>query len=985
MKSTHQYYVFNKAIICLFVLSFVLTFNLNGQTYQDSLEGFNREEALKELQHHGIDKLHKSTYLKAMERRFINKKYGTGPFKSPGKIPQAARALSGDCSTANWGFEDGSLNNWTSTGTVNVVNSGTDPYGNYPWVYPGGNYSVRISSDQGPNHNDGSLQRVINVPSTGITLFSFHFAMSIFNFPHPANMAAKFYVEFYDQSGAKLPCPDYVCYYSTDDGIVGVPSMLQTMNNARFYNPNCVGDSPNIHNVTYSNWNNITLNLTPYAGTSITVLFKVEWCWPGPDWAYALVDVDCPVNTTDTVTSCFSSNPADNVLQAPANMASYTWMDNAGNTLGTTQNLSISAPGTYKVKCTPANNVCDPNQTPFTVVFRSDPYPLPKIDIAPYACTSEPVNVSDTANYSTQISDWQWTVDGSDEKHGNPIDTSFTNSGYHSFELLVTNSSGCSNTVEDSILIYDKPTADFTFTNACDNDTVYFYDASSSVASTITNYYWDAQNDGIVDDTNTQISYLYNQEGFYDARLIVKTDKGCYDTITKQVTVYALPQADFSFTKVCEDTISNFTNTSTLTPVDNGSIVQYEWDFGNGSTSTSENTSIAYGAENIYDVSLITTTNYGCKDTITKHVDVYPLPHVNFSPTDVCLLFSTQFTDLSTISNQHTSNSNVSWLWDFADGDSSYVQNPVHTYATDGTYNAHLVVTSNHGCDNDTTLTVTVYPLPVVDFVGQNLEGCSPVCPSVQSTTTINNPSSLASFDWTLSNGNTYSGQSISDCFENLTGTDEYYDLTLKVTSDQGCVSSKTKTNYIAVYHNPVAGFYTSPENPTIKKPDIIHHKVRYHNTSLYADFYEWNISDAPLINSSDENPLIDFPENPATYQSVLIAHTNKGCTDTARASVRIWDRVIVYIPNTFTPDKDNFNETFKPVFYSGFDPYDYTLYIFNRWGELIFESHNTNVGWDGTYGDKVAQDGTYIWKIIFKEKETDKHHTLKGHVNLIK
>jgi len=97
----------------------------------------------------------------------------------------------------------------------------------------------------------------------------------------------------------------------------------------------------------------------------------------------------------------------------------------------------------------------------------------------------------------------------------------------------------------------------------------------------------------------------------------------------------------------------------------------------------------------------------------------------------------------------------------------------------------------------------------------------------------------------------------------------------------------------------------------------------------------------------------------------------------------------IVYISNTFTPDNDNFNQTFKPIFTSGFDPFDYTLLIFNRWGEIIFESHDATVGWDGSYGNSgevgVVQDGVYTWKIEFKATSNDERRMVIGHVNVLR
>jgi gliding motility-associated-like protein len=83
------------------------------------------------------------------------------------------------------------------------------------------------------------------------------------------------------------------------------------------------------------------------------------------------------------------------------------------------------------------------------------------------------------------------------------------------------------------------------------------------------------------------------------------------------------------------------------------------------------------------------------------------------------------------------------------------------------------------------------------------------------------------------------------------------------------------------------------------------------------------------------------------------------------------------------------YNQTFKPVFTSGFDPYDYNLFIYNRWGELIFESKDANFGWDGTYGiggqNLKVQDGAYTWKIEFKTLQSDERKRVTGHVNLLK
>ena len=106
---------------------------------------------------------------------------------------------------------------------------------------------------------------------------------------------------------------------------------------------------------------------------------------------------------------------------------------------------------------------------------------------------------------------------------------------------------------------------------------------------------------------------------------------------------------------------------------------------------------------------------------------------------------------------------------------------------------------------------------------------------------------------------------------------------------------------------------------------------------------------------------------------------------DSTTQTISMQEDLIFYVPNTFTPDGDTYNEKFTPVFTSGFDPYGYSLYIYDRWGELLFESHDASIGWDGTYGGKIVQDGTYVWKIDFKLKYTDDHQRHYGNVNVLR
>jgi gliding motility-associated-like protein len=203
---------------------------------------------------------------------------------------------------------------------------------------------------------------------------------------------------------------------------------------------------------------------------------------------------------------------------------------------------------------------------------------------------------------------------------------------------------------------------------------------------------------------------------------------------------------------------------------------------------------------------------------------------------------------------------------------------------------------------------------------------------------------------------------------------------TSTLTSVTGC-DSIIVTNVI-MNSTPVAAFTSSPEIT-----DVAHTEVEFTNNSIDADYYEWNFGDGSTL-SNQVNPLHYYPDLAGQYYITLLATNNNGlCRDSVDAYITINDELIYYVPNAFTPDGDAFNNTFTPVFTSGFDAYDYHLTVFNRWGEIIFESYNAAIGWDGTYpnGGELCQDGVYVWRIEFGETKSDKRIVEQGHVTLLK
>lgn len=163
---------------------------------------------------------------------------------------------------------------------------------------------------------------------------------------------------------------------------------------------------------------------------------------------------------------------------------------------------------------------------------------------------------------------------------------------------------------------------------------------------------------------------------------------------------------------------------------------------------------------------------------------------------------------------------------------------------------------------------------------------------------------------------------------------------------------------------------------------------VDFQNQSTEADSYSWNFGDGSTINF-EMNPSHDYIN--ANYGQIkvqLIAIANTYCRDTATLVLFRTDPLIFYIPNAFTPDEDNFNPIFKPVFTSGVDPTDYSMLIYNRWGNLVFKTQDINTGWDGRCAEidhSLAQEGVFTYTVCFGVKKNDERKQVFGHVIVLR
>jgi gliding motility-associated-like protein len=275
-------------------------------------------------------------------------------------------------------------------------------------------------------------------------------------------------------------------------------------------------------------------------------------------------------------------------------------------------------------------------------------------------------------------------------------------------------------------------------------------------------------------------------------------------------------------------------------------------------------------------------------------------------------------------------------------------------------------------CALENTMTIQVWARPLPTFNLDETIGCAPLRVFFENTTGFGNPLAC---QWTLGNGDVVS--SCGNFIQGTYNTPGCYDVTLTMTYPGNCVNTYTAVEAVCIEPDPIAAFTANPTQAEVNQA------VNFMNMSNGAVEYDWTFGDFTGV-FTDENP-VHYYSSPGFYLVYLIAYTDFGCSDTTAQTIFVDEPLIYYVPNTFTPDDDEFNPEFKPIMTQGIDIYGYQLLIFNRWGEILFESNDAEFGWDGTYGGNIVQDGTYIWKIRYKVVGVDKPQEIIGHVNVIR
>ena len=538
---------------------------------------------------------------------------------------------------------------------------------------------------------------------------------------------------------------------------------------------------------------------------------------------------------------------------------------------------------------------------------------------------------------------------------------------------LISNQDNCEDTISTIIDVFDNPSGDFTTLDStgCAPHSVLFTNSINDPGAGVIPgvYKWDF-GDGSPISNLSNPSHQYTADGSYLVTLTYESTGGCIDTLV--ISKPNLVQVGQQFsnnntafitgppTTGCYPLDVPFTNQSTF----DGTAI-YVWDFGDGSpTVTDENPVHTYNDNGYYDVNLTMITTGRCATVLTKNIDSAIYISLDSSKNTIDFTVD-QDTGCAPVDIQFTDNSffegAAEFKWYFGDGDSSELQNPIHTYENNGVYDVQLILMTTEKCVDTLTRTYsafikadTAFSTNEVGFDFFPKEGCPPL--TVQFTDS-SKFLGIPLYFWDFGDGSNFnSEQNPSYTF---TDTGKYSIGLLLITSDKCVDTIRTSvSNAVRVFPEPIAQINYLDTSKSLKE-------AQFQFTNTGSQFVS---SSRYLINGQEvgqEDILTHQFTDTGHFQVAYIATNSFGCEDTSTAEVFVFDEFQFIVPNIFTPNGDFINDQFRV---QACGVYDYEIKIFNRFAEKVFESNSLNINWDGRVSGKVAKSGMYYYTIKIRD-----------------
>ncbi len=438
--------------------------------------------------------------------------------------------------------------------------------------------------------------------------------------------------------------------------------------------------------------------------------------------------------------------------------------------------------------------------------------------------------------------------------------------------------------------------------------------------------------------------------GTFPIKYVLTSDKGCKDSASQNITVWPSPTAKWNILyPYCEKNTSIFTDSSIA---NFSSISNRYWDFGDG-TSRIKNSADTilkkYDTANNYTVSLRVVTDSGCKSIFNiQTIKINPLPLVSFSLPSICLPDGKgSFSSTSTIKDG--SDALFSYLWNFGDPNdatSSTLKTATHKYSALGPVNVQLKVTSKDACTDSLTKQLnTIYPQPKAAFNAIPQEVC--INDSIHFFDKSNGITSVTQiWKWYLANGDSSFKVNPVKQFRD-SGT---YNISLYIFNQQGCVSD---TAVLSITVHPYPKLMMGPDLVVLQGGVIAIKPIFVYGDSLQ---YKWTPSNY-LSSDTAAHPNASPPDDIRYYLQL-----------TALGACSVNDSIFItvlkspVIPNTFSPNGDGINDTWKIKYLDSYP--GSTVDVYNRYGQSVFHSNGYNKEWDGTMNGKSLPIGTYYYVI---------------------
>jgi len=562
---------------------------------------------------------------------------------------------------------------------------------------------------------------------------------------------------------------------------------------------------------------------------------------------------------------------------------------------------TFSNPGTYPIKVIVNNPTSDGCSGLQEINYDVTVYNKPSANFSftQTGCINDPTNFTDLSNGNGRtVTKWQWNFgDNTIDSVKNPIKTyTSASTGSYPVKLSAFTDIGCVADTTINLPISTKPTAKFGISDTtCAGKTIFFSDSSTVAVGNIVKWYWDYGNGNKDTLTSNAIirSQTYPTAGTYTVTLIAETSTGCKSIVaSKTFTVHPNPVVDFSLPIVCLPIgAATFTNNTTIA---NGSIglATYNWNFGDGGTSTAVNGVHNYTALGPFSVKLIAKSNNNCIAEKTQTLStIYPAPTANFTVTaETCLRDSTTFTNTSSAG---AGNTITNWFWNRDFGGVGVYTDTVATfnyrYATAKTYTVKMYFKTDKGCLSDTaTKTLIVNPLPTAQFINSN-----PLCEKrdiLFTTQSVPNAGTINRWHWNM-------GNTVVNNFTNSNPFNQSYTIwntyTVKhmVETNKGC-KSDTLNRVLNIRPLPNIGFVL-PEVCLSDAAAVFTDTTSIADNSQASFTYNWtfnvtNITPGPIPSTSTiKNGTTKYNKSD-NYQVKLKITSGAGCIDSLTKSFTV-------------------------------------------------------------------------------------------------